>query len=74
MGFSMGGMLVSSFLLTNPHINLNAVILVNPLMKVPDKAKLVGAKAFMIKSLGEDLNSLVTSSMLNATSLTKDSY
>lgn len=34
MGFSMGGMLVASFLLNN-RVNVSGAILVNPLIEVP---------------------------------------
>ena len=35
LGFSMGGMLVASFLMMNPGLRVHGVILVNPLVEVP---------------------------------------
>ena len=72
MGFSMGGMLVSSFLLNNPHLSLAGAILINPLIKLPSNTQMEGPKGVLIKSIGQDLKDIVTNSMINVSSLSKD--
>ncbi len=70
MGFSMGGMLVASFLLNN-KVNVSGAILVNPLIEVPSIPSMPMVKQILVKSGAEDLKDIVANSLINPTSLTK---
>lgn len=74
LGFSMGGMLLISFLMNNPQLNVTGAILVNPLIEVPEQSKLNGHKGAVVKIVGNEFKDIVINSMMNLSALTKDTY
>jgi acylglycerol lipase len=70
----MGALLINSFLINNPLLNISGVILSNPLIKIPRSTNLNGYKGYIVKLLAKDLKDLVINSMINISALTKDSY
>lgn len=71
MGFSMGGLITSSFLINNPNVNIAGAILVNPLVQIPAHRNFNYPKKLFVCSLGDQLKDIVVNNMINVTSLMK---
>ena len=71
-GHSMGGLIVLSFALLNPQIQIAGVIATSPLLGFPTDRKLDWFKLKFINLSGKKLEDMVINSMVNPTALTKN--
>lgn len=68
----MGGLLIVSLLIRNPHLKIAGVITTSPMFGFPQDRELKGFKYYAVKYLGHYLEDLVINIKTNPTALTKN--
>ncbi|KAM3139158.1 hypothetical protein pb186bvf_008756 [Paramecium bursaria] len=71
-GHAMGGLLIVSLLIRNPHLKIAGVITTSPMFGFPQDRELKGFKYYAVKYLGHYLEDLVINIKTNPTALTKN--
>jgi alpha-beta hydrolase superfamily lysophospholipase len=70
-GHSMGALILTSFLMNNPEINVSGVIMSAPLTAPPPNVHLDSARLFLANFLGEQMPELIVSPKINLSAVTK---